>query len=171
LQKNFLRDVKNFTDKTHADSRIARPSDAVPEHIAPPGGYWILEEDFSSQSYREVSHETGNKVSVVQWTPVALTYRGRDCVPRCERNQQQYFRASFLISAWTCLSLTTVGSYIVATKPKDFFNDWRTVTYIRKKTSKEHCQVHFRQKFFSHCFTTAFFDIHSEFFPNLLSSV
>lgn len=39
LRKNFPRDVRNFADKTHADSRIARPSGAVPDRIAPPGGY------------------------------------------------------------------------------------------------------------------------------------
>lgn len=58
----------------------------------------MLEEDFPSQSYREVSHETGNKVSAVRSMPVALTYRGDLCAaaaPRRERNQRRYFRVPF----------------------------------------------------------------------------
>lgn len=59
---------------------------------------------FPSQSYREVNHETGNKVSAVRSMPVALTYRdggggegggGRGLYavvpPRRERNQRRYF--------------------------------------------------------------------------------
>lgn len=54
---------------------------------------------FPSQSYREVNHETGNKVSAVRSMPVALTYRdggageGATYVavpPRRERNQRYF---------------------------------------------------------------------------------
>lgn len=103
----------------------------------------MLEEDFPSQSYREVNHETGNKVSAVRSMPVALTYRGGGylCVcpsvpPRRERNQR-HFRTPFPDRFLERLSRRrTSGSCGAA--PEDAFSlrSRNVVAYTQEKTSR-----------------------------------